>query len=110
MALGASNLTLGFSTVLATARSEWGQDVEVLAAVGYGRSYGAPSTIAMRTLPGILQSGLWTDLARLDQASAQWRLPARLVAVVGSAHLGGGPHRSRARDAQLANAQSTLAG
>lgn len=65
MALGASNLTLGLSTVLATARSAWGEDIEVLAALGYGRSYGAPSAIAMRTLPGILQSGLWTGLAAL---------------------------------------------
>lgn len=68
MALGASNLTLGFSTVLATARSAWGPNVEVLAALGYGRSYGAPSTIAIRTLPGILQSGLWADLARRPEA------------------------------------------
>jgi hypothetical protein len=67
VALGASNLTLGFSTVLATARSVWGKDVEVLAALGYGRSYGAASTIAMRTLPGILQSGLWAELARLPE-------------------------------------------
>ncbi len=67
MALGASNLTLGFETVLATARSAWGNDVEVMAALGYGRSYGAASTIAMRTLPGILQSGLWSELTRLPE-------------------------------------------
>jgi hypothetical protein len=67
VALGASNLTLGFETVLATARSAWGNDVEVMAALGYGRSYGAASTIAMRTLPGILQSGLWSELTRLPE-------------------------------------------
>lgn len=65
MALGASNLTLGFSTLLGTLRNAWGSDIEVLAALGYGRSFGAPSTIAMRTLPGILQSGLWTGLKGL---------------------------------------------
>jgi len=38
------------------------------------------------------------------------RLPARLVVAAGAAHLGGGPHLSLAPDAELANAQSTLAG
>jgi hypothetical protein len=66
--LGASNVTLGLSAVLSTARAAWGQDVEVLAALGYGRSYGSPSTIAFRNLPGILQSGLWQDLAALPAA------------------------------------------
>lgn len=69
--MGASNLTLGLASALATARAAWGQDLEVLAALGYGRSYGAPSTIAMRTLPGILQSDLWRDLEALPQAPAE---------------------------------------
>ena len=68
IALGASNLTLGLQTAISTARGAWGSSVEVLAANGYGRSYGAESTIAGRTLPGILQSGLWTELDRLDRA------------------------------------------
>ncbi|MEO8501919.1 MAG: SGNH/GDSL hydrolase family protein [Vicinamibacteria bacterium] len=65
VALGASNLTLGIETVLSTARGAWGADIEVLAALGYGRSYGALSRIAGRTLPGILESGLWAELKRL---------------------------------------------
>jgi hypothetical protein len=64
VALGASNLTRGFQTVVSSARSAWGPDVEVLAALGHGRSYGAPSTIIVRTLPGILKSGLWAELER----------------------------------------------
>jgi hypothetical protein len=36
----------------------------VLAALGHGRSYGAPSRFVFRTLPGILKSGLWTELER----------------------------------------------
>ena len=64
VALGASNLTRGFRTVVATARSVWGRDVEVLAALGHGRSYGAPSTFLFRTLPSILKSGLWSELDR----------------------------------------------
>ena len=62
MAVGASNLTRGFHAIVATARSVWGPDVEVLAALGHGRSYGGPSTFLVRGLPGILQSGLWREL------------------------------------------------
>jgi hypothetical protein len=40
----------------------------VLAALGHGRSYGAESRVLVRTLPGILQSGLWDQLARLPPA------------------------------------------
>ena len=68
VALGASNLSLGIQTAISTARGAWGKEVEVLAANGYGRSFGAPSSIAGRTLPGILQSGLWNGLERLGRA------------------------------------------
>jgi hypothetical protein len=62
VAVGASNLTRGFHTIVAAARSSWGPEVEVLAALGHGRSYGGPSTYLVRSLPGILQSGLWREV------------------------------------------------
>lgn len=62
VALGASNLTCGFQTIVSTARSVWGPEVEILAAHGHGRSYGAPSRFLFRTLPSILKSGLWSEL------------------------------------------------
>ena len=62
VALGASNLTRGFQTVVATARTAWGPDVEIVAALGHGRSYGGPSQFLVRRLPGILDSGLWRRL------------------------------------------------
>jgi hypothetical protein len=65
VALGASNLTRGLQTVVAAAREEFGRDVEILAALGHGRSYGADSQFLARTLPGILQSGLWRALDAL---------------------------------------------
>jgi hypothetical protein len=68
VALGASNLTRGFRTVVATARAIAGPHVEVLAALGHGRSYGMHSRILVRTLPGILQSGLWQRLETLPYA------------------------------------------
>ncbi len=62
VALGASNLTRGFRTLVSTAKGNWGSDVEILVALGLGRSYGEPSRLLIRTLPGILQSGVWQHL------------------------------------------------
>jgi hypothetical protein len=45
-----------------------GRDVEVLVALGLGRSYGSSSRLLIRTLPGILQSGLWPQLERSPPA------------------------------------------
>jgi hypothetical protein len=62
VALGASNLTRGFQTVASSARAAWGPGVEIMAALGHGRSYGAGSRFLVRRLPGILESGLWRHL------------------------------------------------
>jgi hypothetical protein len=79
VALGASNLTRGLQIVVATSRATWGPDVEIVAALGHGRSYGVPSRLAFRTLPAILASGLWRDL------EASPRTPTRsLVTDVGN--------------------------
>lgn len=59
IALGASNLTRGLRIVVSMSRVAWGADTEVFAALGLGRSYGAPSHLGIRGLPGILQCGLW---------------------------------------------------
>jgi hypothetical protein len=71
VALGASNLTRGFQPLVAAARETWGPDVEVLAALGHGRSYGGRSFFLGRTLPGILDSGIWRQLERLQAAPAR---------------------------------------
>jgi hypothetical protein len=68
IALGASNLTRGFNTVVSTSRAAWGPRVEVLAALGHGRSYGAESQFLARRLPGIIESGLWPAIERLPPA------------------------------------------
>lgn len=79
VALGASNLTRGLQAVVASARAAWGPDIEIVAALGHGRSYGAESRFLGRAIPGILQSGLWR---RLEAAP---RLPTRaLVTDVGN--------------------------
>ncbi len=69
--LGASNLTRGISTVVETAQLVCGGSLEVLSALGHGRSYGITSTVLGRTLPGILDCGLWEALeARSDVPTA----------------------------------------
>ncbi len=60
--LGASNVTMALSTVVETAQHAWGQPLEVLAAIGHGRSYGVSSSVLGRTLPGIVECGLWKEL------------------------------------------------
>jgi hypothetical protein len=64
--LGASNLTRGISTVIETAENIWGRPLEILGALGHGRSYGMESNVLGRRLPGIVQCGLWNALAQSD--------------------------------------------
>jgi hypothetical protein len=84
VALGASNLTLGLESLARAAQAAWGrgpasEPLEILAALGYGRSYGLDSSIAWRRLPGILHSGLWRSL------DAEARVPTRgLITDVGN--------------------------
>lgn len=61
--LGASNLTRGLHTALTVLRGVDPRPVDVLAALGNGRSYGIYSRVAGRGLVGILDCGLWRDLA-----------------------------------------------
>jgi hypothetical protein len=61
--LGASNLTKGIGTVVETAYRSWGRPLQVVTALGHGRSYGAETSILGRRLPGILECGLWQRLA-----------------------------------------------
>jgi hypothetical protein len=68
VALGASNLTRGLHVVVSSARDAWGPDVEVIAALGHGRSYGTASQFLIRQLPGILECGVWRHLAALPPA------------------------------------------
>jgi hypothetical protein len=77
--VGASNLTRSIGLVLALARHAWTSPLEVHAALGHGRSYGQPSRVLGRQLPGILQCGLWTALARPSTSA-----PAALVTDIGN--------------------------
>ena len=67
--LGASNLTLGFPTVVQTVRRVVNEPVDILAAMGLGRSFGARSNVLGRVLPGIEQCGLWEILKKSPSGS-----------------------------------------
>ena len=61
--LGASNLRRSAAAVVDAARQAWGAPLDILAAMGHGRSFGLESRFLGRTLPSILACGLWRDLA-----------------------------------------------
>jgi len=61
--LAASNLVRGLPIVVESARRSWLGPLDILAAIGHGRSYGMESRVLGRALPGILQCGLWEALA-----------------------------------------------
>lgn len=71
--LGASNLTLGLPTVLATLAAQC-EDVEMLIAHGFGRSYCGTSRFAARELPSVLDCGIWSALAERPADRPVWAL------------------------------------
>ena len=71
VALGASNLTLGLPFVVSAARARFGTQVEFFVAAGLGRSYGKQSRVLARTLPGILDCGLWSALPARPPAATR---------------------------------------
>ena len=61
--LGASNVTLAFPRLWRGLRRASAEPLEMFAAHGHGRSFGAWSRIGPRELPGILSCRMWDDLA-----------------------------------------------
>jgi len=62
--LGASNVVRSLATVVEIARGLWREPVEIMAAIGHGRSYGQDSRLLGRKISGIFPSPLWKDLQR----------------------------------------------
>lgn len=60
--LGASNVCNGLSVILETARRLYREPLDVVAAIGHGRSYGRDNWVLFRGLPGIIDSELWSIL------------------------------------------------
>ncbi len=61
--IGASNLVRGIPAVAALSRNRFGRNTEIYSVSGHGRSYLGRSSFFFRTLPGILDSGLWKKLS-----------------------------------------------
>jgi hypothetical protein len=62
--LGASNLTRAISTVVGVAQAALDGPLDIVAAIGHGRSYGMWSRVLFRELPGINTCALWEDIER----------------------------------------------
>jgi len=60
--LGASNLARSLSAVVETARLVWREPLEIMAAIGHGRSYGQDSSVCGRKISGIFPCALWSEL------------------------------------------------
>ncbi len=60
--LGASNLTRGLPWLLAAVRERFGGPFDAWVAAGNGRGYGCPGRYAARTLPPVVDCGLWNAL------------------------------------------------
>lgn len=58
--LGASNVTLGLPVIADMIRQNCPGPIDIFSVHGLGRSYGNPSMVMGRSLPGILESELWT--------------------------------------------------
>lgn len=84
--LGASNLTRGIATIVDTVEQLSVGPREILAAQGHGRSYGCRSQVLLRSLPGIIECGLWERLASLPAAPT-----AALLTDIGNDVLYGAP-------------------
>lgn len=59
--LGASNLSLGWPQLMRAVFDHWNGPLQILTAHGMGRSYLASSHFGLRTAPGILGCGLWSE-------------------------------------------------
>lgn len=81
--LGASNATRGLPHLFETARALFDPAIDMLAAIGHGRSYGASSRALFRRLPGILDCDLWNALDRAPQTRPA-RRTAALVTDIGN--------------------------
>lgn len=63
--LGASNVARGVAPLLSAVRALLPGPVDLMMAMGHGRSYSRTTSIPFRSLPGILHCGIWDALEHL---------------------------------------------
>lgn len=62
--LGASNVVRSLPTIVETIHQIWHEPVEIMAAMGHGRSYGHDSVLLGRKISGIFPCALWENLQK----------------------------------------------
>jgi PAS domain-containing protein len=67
--IGASNVTLSLPVIWSTLCRSLPEPFRLIVAAGHGRSFGLPNTVLGRTLPSILECGLWESLDKLKETS-----------------------------------------
>lgn len=68
--IGASNVTLSLPVIWSTLSRSSSEPFRLVVAAGHGRSFGMPNTVLSRTLPSILECGLWETLDKLDDSES----------------------------------------
>ncbi len=69
--LGASNISRSLPAIVQAAENHAGGPMELVIAAGHGRSFGLRTTFLGRSLPGILQSGIWSALGSQPRTACQ---------------------------------------
>ncbi len=67
--LGASNVTFSLPVIWSTLHRSLTEPFRLVIAAGHGRSFGLPNTVLNRTLPSILECGLWESLDQFRESS-----------------------------------------
>lgn len=67
--IGASNVTLSLPVIWSTLTRSVREPFRLIVTAGHGRSFGMPNTVLGRTLPSILECGLWETLDALKPAT-----------------------------------------
>ncbi|MHC4875788.1 MAG: hypothetical protein ACYTGL_04770 [Planctomycetota bacterium] len=65
--IGASNVTLSLPVIWAGLAGAESRKLRLMIAAGHGRSFALPNTVLGRTLPSILECGLWEAMDSLER-------------------------------------------
>ena len=74
--IGASNVTLSLPVIWSGLAASESPPQRLFVAAGHGRSFALPNTVMGRTLPSILECGLWEKLAEVQPEVAERREPS----------------------------------
>ena len=79
--IGASNVSRGLGPLVEVFSSRHAKPLDLFVTAGHGRSYGVTSLMGIRSLPSIINCGLWRDLDLQLAADSKARLSAMITDV-----------------------------